>query len=173
MRVYPRRILIAFVLAVLGGTLLHFAYDFFPNAVTAVFAPVSESIWEHLKLIYWPYLIAFFFLARKEPKSFPAAWLFSLLLISALLLGAGYVYHILCGGEALFFDIALYVLLMATGFFLPRLLGKVSWSGWLTAFLWIAVIALGFVLLVFTWYPPRGLLFVDLSAVRTWLTIPY
>lgn len=172
-RTFPRRILIAFVLAVIGGTLLHFVYDFFPSAVTAIFAPVSESLWEHLKLIFWPYLIAFLILVPMEKDGGHAPWLLSLLIISAALLGIGYWYHVLCGGESLFFDIALYVLLMAAGFLLPRLLRPLAGNKLLTALLWLLVLALGFVLLLFTWFPPQGLLFVDLSAVRTWVTIPY
>lgn len=173
MRTFPRRFLITFVAAVLSGTLLHFVYDFFPSAVTAVFAPVSESLWEHLKLIYWPYLISFLILTHLEKEGGQAPWLLSLLVISAALLGIGYWYHIICGGESLFFDVALYVLLMAAGFLLPRLLRPLAGNKPLTAVLWLLVIALGIVLLLFTWVPPQGLLFVDLSAVRTWVTIPY
>ncbi|MCM1157807.1 MAG: DUF6512 family protein [Bacteroidales bacterium] len=42
-----------------AGTLLHFAYEWSGNsAFVALFAPVSESVWEHLKLFFVP---AFFF----------------------------------------------------------------------------------------------------------------
>lgn len=173
MQTFPRRYLIAFAAAVLGGSLLHFVYDFFPSAVTAVFAPVSESLWEHLKLIYWPYLIAFFALACTGKGEPHAPWLLSLLILSAALEGIAYLFHIICGGESLFFDVALFVLLMAVGFLLPRLLRPAAGRPLLTALLWLLVLALGFVLLIFTWYPPRGPLFSDLSAVRTWVTIPY
>ena len=170
---YPRRVLIAFVISVLCGTLLHFVYDFFPSAVTAIFSPVSESLWEHLKLIFWPYLVALLILVPMEKGGGFAPWLFSLLVISSALLGIAYCYHVLWGGESLFFDVTLYVLLMAAGFLLPRLLHPLAGKTALTLLLWLLVIALGFVLLVFTWYPPRGPLFSDLSAVRTWLTIPW
>lgn len=36
---------------------LHFIYDKLPNFITAIFAPVNESIWEHMKLIFTSYLI--------------------------------------------------------------------------------------------------------------------
>ncbi len=32
--------------------LFHFLYEWFPNNVFAVFFPVNESIWEHMKLLY-------------------------------------------------------------------------------------------------------------------------
>ena len=55
---------LVFTLAVLGGAALHFLYDVWPNPLTAVLAPVNESVWEHLKLLYWPFLAAAFVLAR-------------------------------------------------------------------------------------------------------------
>lgn len=37
--------------------LCHFIYDWLPNGFTAIFFPVNESIWEHMKLIAIPYFI--------------------------------------------------------------------------------------------------------------------
>ena len=48
--------LIAFVAATLAGACLHFVYALAPNFVTAVFSPVNESLWEHVKIIFWPVL---------------------------------------------------------------------------------------------------------------------
>jgi hypothetical protein len=40
---------------VVSGTLLHFAFDRCGrHALVGVFAPVNESVWEHLKMAYWP-----------------------------------------------------------------------------------------------------------------------
>lgn len=35
----------------------HFLYDFTPNFFTSIIAPVNESIWEHMKLIYSSFVI--------------------------------------------------------------------------------------------------------------------
>lgn len=32
--------------------LIHFGYDLFPNSLFAIFFPVNESVWEHMKLLY-------------------------------------------------------------------------------------------------------------------------
>ncbi len=40
-------VFISFILSVL----LHFIYEWFPNSIISVMAPVNESIWEHMKLI--------------------------------------------------------------------------------------------------------------------------
>ena len=42
----------------LGGTLLHFLYDWLGGAVwIAPFSGVNESTWEHMKLLFWPMFI--------------------------------------------------------------------------------------------------------------------
>lgn len=47
------------VCIIIAGTLLHFAYEWSgENAFVAIFSPISESVWEHLKLLFVP---AFFF----------------------------------------------------------------------------------------------------------------
>ena len=46
-----------FAVTSLGGTLLHFLYDWMGEAVwIAPFSGVNESTWEHMKLLFWPML---------------------------------------------------------------------------------------------------------------------
>ena len=50
--------LMGFALTSLGGTLLHFLYDWLGGAVSvAPFSGVNESTWEHMKLLFWPMFI--------------------------------------------------------------------------------------------------------------------
>lgn len=50
--------LIGFVFVSVFGSLLHFVFEWSGyNRATALFAPVNESTWEHLKLLFFPYLI--------------------------------------------------------------------------------------------------------------------
>lgn len=50
--------LMGFAVTSLGGTLLHFLYDWLGEALwIAPFSGVNESTWEHMKLIFWPMLI--------------------------------------------------------------------------------------------------------------------
>ena len=46
------------------GSLLHFAYELFPNVIVSLFSSTNESVWEHTKLLfvatvlwYWLYLL--------------------------------------------------------------------------------------------------------------------
>ena len=162
--------LLLFVVATLAGACLHFVYALFPNAVTACFSPVQESLWEHLKLLYWPYLAACLLLARNEGWDTLRVRALTLLLCCAAALAAGWLYHIILGGEALFFDVALYVLTMAAAFLLPGLLRQFPLA---RRGLWLLLaVALGAAILLFTFLPPSGPHFLDLTAVNTWHVLP-
>ena len=82
----------ALICAVLG-TLWHFLYDWFPCALTALLCPVNESVWEHLKLLYFPPLACAVFLSlrvRCPQRSFWSGVLAGVLLSAALLTGSFY-----------------------------------------------------------------------------------
>ena len=47
-----------FALTTLGGTILHFLYDWTKGSLwVSPFSGVNESTWEHMKLLYWPLII--------------------------------------------------------------------------------------------------------------------
>ena len=49
--------LTGFAVTSLGGTILHFLYDWLGDAVwIAPFSGVNESTWEHMKLLFFPWL---------------------------------------------------------------------------------------------------------------------
>ena len=64
--------IVGFAVTSLGGTLLHFLYDWLGGAVwIAPFSGVNESTFEHMKLLFWPMFIfaivqSFFFRDRKD-----------------------------------------------------------------------------------------------------------
>ena len=66
--------LMGFAVTSLGGTLLHFLYEWLGETVwIAPFSGVNESTWEHMKLLFWPMFLyaivqSFFF------KDFEAFW---------------------------------------------------------------------------------------------------
>lgn len=62
--------IIGFIFVSIAGSLSHFVFEWsgYNLAVAAVF-PVNESIWEHLKLLFFPYLIwtvIEYYLLKKE-----------------------------------------------------------------------------------------------------------
>ena len=47
--------ILGIIFTVITGTLLHFVYDLSNgNPVVGLFAPINESVWEHLKLLFYP-----------------------------------------------------------------------------------------------------------------------
>lgn len=47
-----------FTVTSLGGTLLHFLYDWSNQSIFAApFSAVNESAWEHMKLLFFPMFI--------------------------------------------------------------------------------------------------------------------
>lgn len=167
-----KRLFIAFVLATLAGVCLHFVFHLCPNPLTALFSPVCESLWEHVKLIYWPYLAAMFIVTRGAGRGARGGWLLTLLILIVALEAVGYVYHIVLFQDSMIFDIALYVVLMAVGFWLPGRLSAFAFQRPLSNVLTVLTVLLGCVLILFTFLPPDHILFIDLSGVNTWYTIP-
>ena len=143
-------------LSILAGSALHFLYDLWPNPLTAVFAPVNESVWEHLKLLYWPFLAAAFVLTKDEADG-RKSWcglLAGLLGAPLLLLG---MYYTLLSGFALHglpLDLILYALAMAGGFGLAWHLQKAASPAWLCGVLVIAAGVYGASLALFSFAPP-------------------
>ena len=64
--------MMGFAVTALGGTLLHFLYDWLGKSpLIAPFSGVNESTWEHMKLLFWPMLLfavaeSFFFRERQN-----------------------------------------------------------------------------------------------------------
>lgn len=165
-----KKIWLAFVLATVAGTCLHFGYSVWPNLLTAVFCPVQESLWEHLKILFWPCLAAALILSRWDGKLIPRMAI--LLLSCAAMLAVGWILHVPLEGTPLFADIVLYVLLVALCLFLPclaeRPLARIPALPVI-----VLLILLGAAIVVFSFFPPKNILFFDLSGVKTWATIPY
>ncbi len=165
-----RNLILTCLAAILAGTLLHFLYEALPNAATALFSPVNESLWEHGKLVFWPYLAGALLLNRGRPGG-TRPWLLTLPFLCGGLWLLGWLYHIVLGGEALWVDIALYILVMAAGFWFPtRFSGPFPGVKWALPI--AAVIVLGILFALFTLWPLENILFTDLSGACTWVELP-
>ena len=168
-----KKLLLFYLAAAALGAALHFLFTWLPSPVTALFSPVRESVWEHVKLLYFPLLGAALLLGRGGNGMGRTPWLLSLPVSCAILAGVGYLYHITLRGESLCVDLALYFVLLAVGFLLPRALWPLcEWPGTDKAALLLTAL-LGGLIVWFTFFPPDTALFADLGgAVRTFLTIP-
>ena len=157
---------VGFLFTAVVGTLLHFLFDWTGGSgVAALFSAVNESIWEHLKLLFYP--MAAFALAEyldwgKGKRSFWCIKLLGILLGLALVVVVYYTYTGILGIKADWVNIALFFLAAGVAYWMETKLFLRDFScpvGEKTAlallFLWIILFT------VFTFFPPRIPLFQD------------
>ena len=165
-RILSRSLLITFVCVTVAGAVLHGLFELWPSILTEFAAPVNESIWEHIKIVFWPLLVGLPTLYgwKRLPGILAAT-----LLCSCGVLLFGWVVHILLGQPAGFSDVAGYVLLMAAGCLLPGL-----WEvpeEWTSSLLGGLILLIGLIV-TFSIMPPDLRLFHDASLVDAWVVHP-
>ena len=157
--------LMGFAVTSLGGTLLHFLYEWLGKAVwIAPFSGVNESTWEHMKLLFWPMLLfaaaeSFFFRDREE---FWCVKLRGILLGLLLIPVIFYTYNGVIGRSPDWINIAIFFISAATVYIYETrqfYRGTVACKSPKLAIGILAVIALLFGL--FTFIPPELGIFKD------------
>lgn len=159
----------------LAGTLLHFIYEWSGSlAAVGLFAPVNESVWEHIKLLFFPGLLFSvweYFHASRRPASFLPARTAGLTAGMAAIPLLFYAYTALLGTNHLALDIAVFLLGILLAFLISALLEKkisnaaTTPSGTKTRILPVLCAALLILYLLlfflFTFRPPHLSLFRD------------
>lgn len=158
----------AFALAVL----FHFLYHWIPLPFLGVFFPVNESVWEHLKLCFYPILLVWVLpwgeiFPRWHKKGEKGGWLivaFSGAAVSVTVAGMIVLtwYYTLSAGF-LVHGIWVDLLLLGIGTILGQSLGLyVTWRSFKTwqwaAVVYLIIVAAAFGVLAF--YPPKLPVFV-------------
>lgn len=157
------------VLFIIGG-LMHFVYDLSGNLTLAgIFAPVNESVWEHLKMTYWPmllwWIIGYYALGKGSSMS-PTQWFVSStvaqLTCLLVIVSFHYTYTGALGIESLILDIFSLLLGIACGQGLAlHVYRKASFNIYWLYISIIVLILLAAAFIVFTFYPPHIPLFKD------------
>jgi len=156
---------LGFGITSLGGTLLHFIYDWTNESpFAALFSGVNESTWEHMKLLFFPLFVfaivqSFFF---KEYKNFWCVKLIGTLsgLISIPVLF--YTYNGAFGKSPDWLNITIFFISAAITFLVETHLFKKEKPNCkrpYLAFVFLCIIAVLF--FVFTFAPPQIPLFQD------------
>ena len=155
-----RAYIISAVLAAAAGTALHFLYTISPNLISALLAPVNESVWEHLKLLFWPVLGAAVVLSARAPCRIRlwCGFLTALLAMPVFLLGMYYLLRRL-GLSGLALDILLYYVTIFGGFWLAWHLQRAGRLQRHCGILLMLVILYGASLILFTFAAPPLKLF--------------
>ena len=157
--------LMGFAVTSLGGTILHFLYDWLGEAAwVAPFSGVNESTWEHMKLLFWPMFIfavveSFFF---KEREDFWCIKLRGILLGLVLIPLIFYTYNGVFGKSPDWLNIAIFFISAALAYLYETRLfnkGRITCRPKKWAFVTLCVIALFFI--VFTFATPEIDIFKD------------
>ncbi|MGB2923080.1 MAG: DUF6512 family protein [Mycobacterium sp.] len=160
--------LAAIPVVVIGGMLLHFCFEWGGRRrVLAVFCPVNESVWEHLKMAYWP-LLAFTgvqIAAAQHAPALTVARAIGYYTMCVVILGCYFATAALLPRASLrtrlVLDGATFVLAVAAGQLVSFVVSSandrpaVSWAGL------IALTVPAVVVAVTTFAPPRVELFRD------------
>lgn len=112
---------LGFVFVSILGCLSHFCYEWSgENRIVALFCPVNESTWEHMKLLFFPTVIyTIFFSCRcSEYKSVTASMLLSNIIGIFSIPVLFYTYSGIYGNHVTFIDIAIFFVCSALVFYL-------------------------------------------------------
>ena len=155
-----------FIFTAVLGTILHFAFDWTgANGVLALFSAVNESIWEHMKLLYYPMLLFSVIEYKAWGREYPGFWcvqlvgqLVGLTLIPVLY----YTYTGSLGVEVDWFNITIFFLTAGLSFYLEAKLLQKGHSCRIAPKAALAMLlTISMIFTVFTFWTPKIPLFRD------------
>ncbi|TDX53249.1 DUF6512 family protein [Orenia marismortui] len=150
---------------IIVGSMLHFLYDWSNSSlIVAIFSPVNESVWEHLKLGYWSLLffslIEYWFIRREVNGYFlgKALGIFSL---EGFILVVFYTYTAIMKRHILWIDIGSYIVgaIICQIIIFNIMKRKISKSADILGL--VLFITLGLILILFTFFSLHFSIFMD------------
>lgn len=147
-----------FVVTLVLGTISHFLYEYSgKNPFMALISPVNESVWEHLKLVFFPVFLVTameYFIHKSNKSALWGARLAGAWMGMAAIVLLFYGYTAVLGREVLVIDILLFAIGVFITFFMSERLGRYFrkvdeiyiFLGWLCSIL---------LFFVFTAFPPE------------------
>ncbi len=153
------------VFVLLLGSLWHFLFEITgSNAIGAAFFPVNESVWEHMKLFFYPYLIysalEWCFIGKGYSGFFISkAWNSFFMII--MVLGFHYFLSIFFPGVFVI-DIIITIAVIIIAFLTDyKIMREVNSNRFVDFTAVAAIIMMGILLAFFTFYPPHNTIFED------------
>jgi len=148
------------------GSALHLTYALSGNnPVVGSLSPVNESVWEHLKMVFWSslfWMLIAMFPLRSVVGNFFSAKAIGTYVMVITIPAVFYSYTALVGESILAIDIATFIVAVIIGQFVSYKLFKYNKVAGLTERIaLIALLLLALVFVVFTFYPPHLPIFQD------------
>jgi hypothetical protein len=147
------------------GTALHFTFaSSGNNPIVGAFSAVNESVWEHLKLPFWPsilWLLIIMYPLRKTVGNFFSAKAIGISLMIVVIPVVFYSYTVFTE-EILAVDIATFMIAVIIGQVVSYKLYKQTKGAKLIEVVAVAIMALlAIIFVTFTFYPPHLPIFMD------------
>lgn len=153
------------IFVLIAGTLAHFLYDWTGNnRIVGLFTPINESIWEHMKLLFFPMLIYSLIMIlkfRRKYSCITSALCFGILTGALLIPLFYYVYTYILGNNVFMMDISIYILSIVIAFWLSYKLTLSHRLESYTSILGMLVSVLLVCFFVFTYRPPEAVIFQE------------
>jgi len=148
------------------GSALHFVFEWFGEwPPLALIAAVNESVWEHLKLAFWPgmmYALIIYPLLKSKTKNFWIAKTVGLYAMPIFIIVMFYSHLAIAGKSNLVYDITTFVLAVAVGQLLSYyLMIKDIFQRRFKIIAIVLLILITAVFCLFTFFPPKFPLFRD------------
>jgi hypothetical protein len=148
------------------GSAFHFTYELSGKlAIVGAFSAVNESVWEHLKLAFWPsliWLLIEYMPLKKLANNFLTAKTMGTYLMVAIIPILLYLYTSITGSSILAIDITTFIVAVVLGQFLSyNLFKKNQFSRIADKVALVMLVVLGISFTVFTFYPPHLPIFQD------------
>lgn len=142
---------IIFVLAT--GSLAHFVYGWTENnRIAGLFTPVNESVWEHMKLLFFPMLLYAFFMIWLCHDRFPcvvSGLCFGIAAGTILIPVLFYAYTSVLGKNTLVLDIGTFALSAGAGFWIVY---RLTLSCRLKRYTLLGCVLTGVLFVCFLWF---------------------
>jgi len=150
---------------ILIGSAFHFTYELSGRVVVVgAFSAVNESIWEHLKLPFWPsllWMLIEIYPLRKAVSNFFTAKVIGTIVMVVIIPAVFYAYTVFTE-EILAVDIATFMIAVIIGQIIScRLYKKGNPSKRTEIIAVIVIVLLAIMFISFTFYPPHLSIFQD------------
>lgn len=160
--------LVVILFSLIFGTLLHFTYEWSgENLFVGSFSAVNESVWEHLKLVFYPMLIATiieYFFIKDISNNYIEAKTIGIFTAISFIVVSFFTYSGIIGTSIIVIDILIFIISIILGEYIAyKLMKREDESTVLTTCLAIIILVFLFICFVlFTYLPPEVNLFRDM-----------
>ena len=166
------RKLAGFLFVSIAGTFLHFLYEISgENIAAGLISAVNESIWEHMKLIFYPMLLVSlieYYLSKGDRAIIRCSTLAGILQALVLIPVLYYSYTGILGVSADWFNVTIFFIAAGAAYWLEYRIESAPGNCRISVKLWILVLLLiAGAFTAATFYPPRVALFRD-PLTGTW-----